>query len=71
MSIRWILYGYKIENDKIFLEPKEAKIVRKIFSDYINGLAFKRIADELTSLGVVYFGDKSAWNKNHFGRRFA
>lgn len=68
MSIRWILYGYKIENNKFLLELEEAKIVKKIFSDYINGSSFKRIADELTSLGVVYFGDKSTWNKNTVAR---
>lgn len=68
MALRWILYGYKVENACFLIEPEEAKTVVKIFSDYIKGMTFKKIADALTADEVVYNEDKRVWNKNMVSR---
>lgn len=64
MGLRTILYGYRKEHLSYYIVPKEAEIVRKIFTDYISGITLKSIADELTRDSVVYYQDKTSWTKN-------
>ena len=47
-KVRTIPYGYTVRNGKTIIEPNEARCIRKIFSDYINGASLKDIADDLT-----------------------
>lgn len=46
------MYGYRIEKGKIEINEDEAKIVRMIFEDYINGLGCTRIAKKLREMGI-------------------
>ncbi len=44
--------GYVIKNGKYVIEKTEAEVVRKIFSDYINGKGTRTIATEINSMGL-------------------
>jgi len=68
MSSRWILYGYKVFNDVFEIIPEEAETVRIIFDEYISGLSLKTIAEKLSADSVVYYKDKTTWNKNMISR---
>lgn len=46
------MYGYRIEKGKIEINEDEAKIVRMIFNDYINGMGCTKIARKLREMGV-------------------
>ena len=45
-------YGYKVEDSKFVIVPKEAEIIRKVFEDYIGGKGFLSIAKDLNSMGI-------------------
>ena len=64
MCLRRILFGYRVENDKYVIVPKEAQTVKRAFGLYINGMTLKSVADTFTSEGIPYSDDKFAWNKN-------
>lgn len=68
MQSRWILYGYKMENDIFCIVQPEAEIVRRIFLNYVNGVSLKSIAEVLTAEQVVYLKEKNQWNKNMIAR---
>ncbi|KRQ86777.1 Recombinase [Caloramator mitchellensis] len=46
------MYGYRIEKGKIEINEDEAKIVRMIFHDYINGMGATKIAKMLREMGI-------------------
>lgn len=46
-------YGYQQENGKLTFRNNEAKIVKKVFSLYLDGLGYKRIANLLNSQGLL------------------
>lgn len=68
MGSRWILYGYKMEDDVYSVVPKEAETVIKAFELYINGMSLKMVADSFTSERIPYSEEKSIWNKNMISR---
>lgn len=45
-------FGYKVENSKYVIIPEEAEIIRKVFTDYLNGKGFLTIAKALNSMGI-------------------
>lgn len=64
MKNRMYSYGYGIVNEKPAIIPEEATVVERIFSEYIAGKVLKSIAADLTAEKVVYFCDRTSWNKN-------
>ena len=64
MILRMIPFGYAVENGKNIINEYEANIVWHIFSEYVNGKILREIAEELTARQVVFYGDKTVWNKN-------
>ena len=68
MANRMISYGYGVEDGKFVVILNEAKIVRRIFSEYIDGKRLDEIADELTNEQVEYFLGNCLWNKNRIKR---
>lgn len=68
MGSRWILFGYKIVNEKYIIVPHEAETVKKIFNLYISGTSLQTIADILTREQIHYSSEKSVWNKNMIAR---
>lgn len=45
-------FGYDIENKKYIINEEKAAIVRKMFTDYLNGKSCSNIALELNALGI-------------------
>ena len=68
MSLRVILFGYKVVNGKIEILEQEAMTVREIFSEYCQGKSLSTIAAALTERTVVYYLDKTVWTKNMIAR---
>lgn len=64
-KIRNIAFGYMIKDGEIVLNPKESDAVKIIFSRYLSGMSYKRIAEQMT---VPYRESASAWNKNMIKR---
>lgn len=54
--------GFRLENNKLVVDPYEAGIVRRIFSDYLAGKGITKIALELTAEGVTRNNGKSKWH---------
>lgn len=68
MALRMIPFGYAMENGKTTVNESEAEIVRYIFAAYAEGKILREIAEELTARQVVFYEDKTAWNKNMVSR---
>ena len=51
-----VLYGYRVENKKVLVNPHEAEIVQRIFEQYACGITITKIANELNRQGVRYHG---------------
>lgn len=51
MNLRF-MYGYRIKNGKIAIEPEQAEIVGMIFTDYINGMGCTLIAKKLRNMNI-------------------
>ncbi|ODA42693.1 recombinase family protein [Desulfosporosinus sp. BG] len=46
--VNWrFMFGYRSANGKMEIDPKEAEVVRTVFSDYINGISTASIARRL------------------------
>lgn len=63
MELRTILFGYKKYQFEYFVNEDEAKIVQRIYSEYISGKTLLQIANTLTEEGVVYYRDRTTWSK--------
>ncbi|MEV2907483.1 recombinase family protein [Paenibacillus larvae] len=46
------LYGYKLENGELIINPDEAKWVKWIFQQYISGIGTTNIAKRLNEMGI-------------------
>lgn len=49
---KFFVYGYHWQDDELKIVPEEAKMVRKIFNDYLNGKSRKDIMRSLNDEGV-------------------
>lgn len=66
-SNRKLPFGYRMELGEIQPHPQEAEAVRWIFQQYLAGVSYNALADDLQEQGVPYDGDKP-WNKNMVAR---
>ena len=57
-----IPYGYYKEDDEWKINEEQAKIVRIIFREYINGKSMHKIAEELTEAGIKKNNGSDKWN---------
>lgn len=64
MEFRTLLYGYNKHQFRVYLNSDESDVVKMIFDEYISGKTLQQIADRLTAKQIVYYKDKTAWNKN-------
>ena len=60
-------FGYKVKLGEIVPQPQEAETVRSIYLQYLAGVSFKQLAEQLQTEDVPYDEDKS-WNKNMVAR---
>lgn len=61
-------YGYTVRNGENILHPKESHLVLRIFTNYLGGASFLRIAQSLTAEKVDFLPDRCDWNKNRIKR---
>ena len=54
-------YGYRLENKKLVIVPKEAEIVRRIYREFLQGRGREDIARELTVEGVERESTSGKW----------
>jgi hypothetical protein len=58
------MYGYVVKRDNIFIEPKQAEIVRQIFGWYVSGDSSVVIARRLNTAGEMTL-KRAAWSARH------
>ena len=63
MSNRTLPYGYCYRIGIIALEPKESKVLKRIFSAYLNGDSMLTIAEQLNREKIEYASGIIGWNK--------
>lgn len=64
---RKLPFGYRMELGKIVAHPKEAEVVTYIFQQYILGVSYKELVENLREQDVPYDQGK-LWNKNMVAR---
>ena len=60
--------GFRMRNGKIYVEEEKAKVVRKVFADYLSGISTYAIAKELTAKGFPNANNKPSWNHGSVGK---
>lgn len=58
---RFQIYGYRWEGDHLVIEPEEAKIVKLIYDNFLNGLSAESTEKQLAAMGV------KSYKGQHFG----
>lgn len=61
---RFQIYGYRWEGDHLVVEPEEAKIVRLIFDNFMNGLSAESTEKQLEEMGIKSFKGKHFSNSS-------
>lgn len=68
MKIRNIPYGYQFKNGSIAIQEKETETVKRIFTEYLNGLSLLKIAEQLNNEQIEYMPGVCGWNKSRIKR---
>ena len=68
MKIRNIPYGYQFKNGSIAIQEKETETVKRIFTEYLNGLSLLKIAEQLNNEQIEYMPSVCSWNKSRIKR---
>lgn len=66
--LKHIPIGYKLVDGKIEVEREKAKVIRKIFTDYLKGSSMKKIAEDLSKRGFLNKNNKPNWYHGSIGR---
>lgn len=61
---RKIPFGYTIQGGVLTTSPTEADVVKNIYTLYLNGLSYSKIAEEMMRRGVHYHAHTVEWNKH-------
>ena len=64
MANRYLAFGYKIADGKLYVEETEAELVKAAFTLYAAGKSYSQIAGRFTLSGIRYNIDSDKWNKN-------
>lgn len=68
MKKRNILFGYRYQDGVITPHPQEVNVIKRIFSDYLNGMSLLGIANRLNTEKVEYHPSITGWNKSRIMR---
>ena len=68
MKKRKIPFGYQYQNGAITIQPQEAVVLNRIFSEYQNGLSLLEIANRLNDENIAYQTGVTGWNKSRIMR---
>lgn len=66
--LKHIPIGYKLVDGKIEVDRERAKVIRKIFTDYLKGSSMKKIAEDLSKRGFLNKNNKPNWYHGSIGR---
>lgn len=66
--LKHIPIGYKLVDGKIEVDREKAKVIRKIFTDYLKGSSMKKIAEDLSKRGFLNKNNKPNWYHGSIGR---
>jgi Site-specific recombinases, DNA invertase Pin homologs len=47
------MWGYDQKDGRLIINEKEAEVVKYVFDNYIAGMGFRKIGDDLTSMGIT------------------
>lgn len=62
-----MLAGYdKDKNGNLIIDEEQAKIVKRIYKDFLDGKGANRIARELEEEGVKGWNEKSKWYESTY-----
>ena len=61
---RKIPFGYMIQHGETIIYPVEADAVRSIFTHYLAGASYAKIAEEMSRGSIPYHQHTSKWNKH-------
>jgi hypothetical protein len=61
---RKIPFGYMMKNGEIQCSSSESAVVRDIFSLYLAGASYTKIADEMMCRSIHYHKNAAEWNKH-------
>ena len=67
-KIRYIPYGYTMQNGQIIVDEDEADVIRSIYDNYVAGASLKAIAEQLTLRRVPYTEKTTVWDKARVAR---
>lgn len=68
MTKRKILYGYHIQQGKLTPLEREAVVVRRIATLYMDGSSYQKISDMLNADGIPFSEEAPIWNKHKIKR---
>lgn len=68
MKKRNILFGYRYQDGVITPHPQEVAVIKRIFSEYQNGMSLLGIANRLNTEKVEYQSGVTGWNKSRIMR---
>lgn len=60
--------GYRMVDGKVVIDSEKTEVIKKIFTNYINGLSLTKIAEELGTAGFPNAYNKPSWNHGSVGR---
>lgn len=63
ISTNFKMLGYELKNNQITVIPKEAKVVKMIFQDYLNGMGINAIVRKLQDKGIPTKGG-GTWHES-------
>ena len=68
MKKRNIPFGYQYRNGAITIQPQEAVVLNRIFSEYQSGMSLLEIASRLNDENIEYQTGVTGWNKSRIMR---
>ena len=68
MKKRNILFGYQYQDGVVTVHPHEVAVIKRIFSEYQNGMSLLDIANRLNAEKVEYQPGVTGWNKSRIMR---
>ena len=80
MNHRKMLYGYQFKMGELVVCQREAGIVKRVFTLYLSGFSYQRIADTLNSEHIPFSEETTASGESplcgngripaHYGKRY-
>ena len=61
-NVKFQIYGYRWDGNHLVIEPEEAKIVKFIYDNFLNGLSAETTEKQLEAMGV------KSYKGQHFGK---